>query len=178
MQEGDLATRVEPSGGAEIEQLAHALNRLASTLEHEEALRKEATADLAHELRTPLTGIISRIEAAQDGVLDDEAANLEALHTEALRLNQLVADLGRLAEAQQPGLLLTRTPVDLRRLTHEAAQVRAPAFAERGLELIVEAAPTVVAGDPARVRQILDNLLSNALRIHGCRRQRDRPELR
>ena len=164
MQEGDLDARVEPSGGAEMEQLAHALNRLAATLEHEEVLRKEATADLAHELRTPLTGIISRIEAAQDGVLSDDSANLTAMHTEALRLKQLVADLGSLAEAQQPGLLLTRTPVDLRQLAQEAVEVRAPAFAERGLDLRADVSAAVVAGDPARMRQILDNLLSNAMR--------------
>ena len=95
MQQGDLATRVEPAGGAEMEQLAYALNRLAATLEREEELREEATADLAHELRTPLTGIISRIEAAQDAVLADESANLEAMHTEALRLNRLVSELHR-----------------------------------------------------------------------------------
>lgn len=164
MEEGDLAARVEPSGGAELEQLAHALNRLAATLEHAETLRKEATADLAHELRTPLTGIISRIEAAQDGVLEDEAANLEALHSEALRLNQLVDDLGRLAEAQQPGLLLTRTPVDLQRIVQESADVQAPAFGERGLTLSIDASSAIVAGDAARIRQIVDNLLSNALR--------------
>jgi two-component system, OmpR family, sensor histidine kinase BaeS len=164
MQKGDLSARIEPSGGAEMEQLAQALNRLAATLQHAEGLRKDAAADLAHELRTPLTGIISRIEAAQDGVLADDAANLEAMHTEALRLKQLVADLGSLAEAQQPSLLLARTPVDVGRLVREACGVRAPAFAERGLGLIVEDQTVVVAGDPARIRQILDNLLSNALR--------------
>ena len=164
MQEGDLGARVEPSGGVEMEQLAQALNRLAATLEHEEELRKEATADLAHELRTPLTGIISRIEAAQDGVLADDAANLEAMHSEALRLKQLVADLGSLAEAQQPALLLARTPVDIGQLVRAAGDVRAPAFDERGLDLVVEDEPAFVAGDPARIRQILDNLLSNALR--------------
>lgn len=164
IQEGDLGARVEPSGGAELEQLAQALNQLAATLEREEELRKEATADLAHELRTPLTGIISRIEAAQDGVLADDAANLEAMHTEALRLKQLVADLGSLAEAQQPALLLARTAVDIGQLVREACDIRGPAFAERGLHLVVEDERAVVAGDGARIRQVLDNLLSNALR--------------
>jgi signal transduction histidine kinase len=164
MQQGDLATRVEPAGGAEMEQLARALNRLAATLEREEELREEATADLAHELRTPLTGIISRVEAAQDGVLADQAANLEAMHGEALRLNQLVSDLGRLAEAQQPGLLLARTPIDLGELAAARAEVRAAAFADKGIALHVEARPAVVAGDAGRLGQVLDNLLSNALR--------------
>ena len=164
MQEGDLTARVDPSGGAEIEQLAQALNRLAATLEQEEALRKEATADLAHELRTPLTGIISRIEAAQDGVLDDQAANLDAMHAEALRLKQLVADLGSLAEAQQPALMVARTPVDLGELAEQRVAAIRPAFAEKGIALDVAAAPVIVAGDAARLGQVLDNLLSNALR--------------
>lgn len=164
MQQGDLAARVEPTGGVEMEQLAQALNRLAATLSREEELRKEATEDLAHELRTPLTGIISRIEAAQDGVLVDHSANLEAMHTEALRLNRLVSDLGRLAEAQQPGLLLARTAIDLRDIAAARAEVRAPAFAEKGIALHVDARPAVVAGDAGRLGQILDNLLSNALR--------------
>lgn len=164
MEQGDLATRVAPAGGAEIEQLAHALNRLAATLEREEELRQEATADLAHELRTPLSGIMSRIEAAQDGVLPDEAANLDAMHTEALRLSQLVADLGRLAEAQQPGLLLARTSVDLAAVAAARASAHAPAFADKKLALHVDARPSPVAGDPGRLAQVLDNLLSNALR--------------
>jgi signal transduction histidine kinase len=146
-----------------MEQLAHALNRLAGTLEHEEALRKEATADLAHELRTPLTGIVSRIEAAQDGVLDDDVGNLEAMHAEALRLQRLIADLGRLAEAQQPALLLTRTPVDIGALARARVDIRSPAFEEKAIVLEVDAQPVTVAGDSGRLGQIFDNLISNAL---------------
>ena len=164
MERGDLDTHIEPSGGAELEQLANALNRLAGTLAQEEELRKEAAADLAHELRTPLTGIISRIEAAQDGVLPDTEDNLRAMHGEALRLKQLVADLGSLAEAQQPALLLARSPVDLGRLVATRADIRAPAFAEKGIALEVDAGDVIVQGDEGRLAQIVDNLLSNALR--------------
>jgi two-component system sensor histidine kinase BaeS len=163
MQQGDLATRVEPGGGPELTQLAQALNLLAATLQHEEQLRREATADLAHELRTPLTGILSRIEAAQDGVLADDAANLEAMHAEALRLRQLTDDLGRLAEAQQPALLTARTPVDLARPAAARAAAHEVAFAEKGIELRTEFAPAVVAGDEGRLAQVVDNLLANAL---------------
>ena len=164
MEQGDLSVRVEPEGGAEVEHLAHALNRLAGTLAREEELRREATEDLAHELRTPLTGIISRIEAAQDGVLPDEASNLEAMQAEALRLKQLVADLGRLAEAQEAALLLRRSQVDLGRVAEARAGVRAPGFADKGIEFDVETAAVTISGDEERLAQVVDNLLSNALR--------------
>ena len=112
MGRGELQTRVTPSGAPELRELGQALNRLAETLEHEERIRRNAAADIAHELRTPLSGIVSRIEAAQDGVLADEPANLEAMHTEDLRLTRLVEDLGKLAEAQQPGLTLRKELLD------------------------------------------------------------------
>ena len=103
MSAGDLDARVPESGDAEIAAVADALNRLAETLQQEEGLRKESVADLAHELRTPVQGMLARVEAAQDGVLDDEAANLSAMHDEALRLARLLDDLSALAEAERPG---------------------------------------------------------------------------
>ena len=103
MSAGDLDARVPESGDDEIAAVADALNRLAETLQQEEGLRKESVADLAHELRTPVQGILARVEAAQDGVLDDEEANLSAMHDEALRLARLLDDLSALAEAERPG---------------------------------------------------------------------------
>lgn len=164
MQAGHLDVRVRPAGGPELAELAVALNRLAATLERAEQLRQEATADLAHELRTPLSGIIGRIEAAQDGVMADEQANLEATHAEALRLRSLVDDLGALAEAQRPGLLIEHRPVDLGDLARQRAEARRAELERRGLTLRVDAEPAVVAGDRVRLGQILDNLLSNAAR--------------
>ena len=164
MQAGRLDTRVEPQGGAELQQLAGALNRLAATLEREEGLRKEATADLAHELRTPLQGILSRVEAAQDGVLPDSGANLAAVHAEALRLSRLVEDLGRLSEAQQPGMLVARDPLDLSDVVASRVDAQRTAFAEKHIALDDDLRPARLAGDANRLGQVVDNLLSNALR--------------
>jgi signal transduction histidine kinase len=164
MQSGELQTRVAPGGAPELRELGHALNRLAETLEHEEQIRRDAAADVAHELRTPLAGIVSRIEAAQDHVLADEAKNLDAMHTEALRLTRLVEDLGTLADAQQPGMTLQKEPVDLRALVHECTQVYRDYLHAKGIALDEHLAPARVSGDPGRIVQIVDNLLSNALR--------------
>lgn len=164
MDSGNLDVRVREAGDEEVRSVAHALNELAATLQHEEEVRKENVADLAHELRTPLMGLLARIEAAQDGVLDDEAANLAAMHDEALRLNRLYDDLSTLAEAERPGMLLTLELVDLAEVV--AAQVRADSarFEAKGVGLQEELQPALLAGDGVRLSQVIANLLSNALR--------------
>ena len=164
MEQGALDARVQPAGGPELEQLAHALNRLAATLQREEVLRREATADLAHELRTPLSGILTRIEAAQDGVLADDAANLDAMHAEALRLRQLVDDIGRLADAQQLGALEHVEPLDLAAIAAERAEVHGARAAEARVALETDLRPAPVCGERRRLEQVVDNLLTNALR--------------
>jgi signal transduction histidine kinase len=164
IERGELEARVEPGGDAEMRAVGHALNRLAETLDHEEHLRKQSVADLAHELRTPVHGLLSRIEAAQDGVLDDEQANLAAMHTEAVRLQRLLDDFSRLTEAERPGLLLEKQLVDLGEVAQAAAAAFAPRFAEAGIEFSSSISSAPVSGDADRLGQITDNLLSNALR--------------
>ena len=164
MSAGDLDVRVPETGDDEIAAVADALNRLAETLQQEEGLRKESVADLAHELRTPVMGILARVEAAQDGVLKDEAANLSAMHDEALRLARLLDDLSALAEAERPGLLLDAVPVDLAAIAGAQTAAFAGAFADKGIALSSVLHPAVVDGEPKRLEQIVVNLLSNALR--------------
>jgi two-component system sensor histidine kinase BaeS len=164
IERGDLDARVQPTGAPETAALGRAFNRLAETLGHEEQIRRAAAADVAHELRTPLAGLVSRIEAAQDGVLADEERNLEAMHGEALRLAQLVSDLGQLADAEQPGLLVEKHQLDLAELVGERADAQAGLFGVKGIELDQHLEVAQAYGDERRVGQIVDNLLSNALR--------------
>jgi two-component system, OmpR family, sensor histidine kinase BaeS len=164
MEKGDLEARLEEEGDNEIRAIARALNRLAETLQHEEKLRKESVADLSHELRTPVMGLLARIEAAQDGVLRDQAANLTAMHEEADRLSLLLEDMSALADAERPGLLLAREPVDLAAVAEAQWLLFSDRFAEKRISLADDFQPTVVDGDPSRLEQIVVNLLSNALR--------------
>ena len=164
IEQGDLEARVAPGGDAEMRAVGHALNRLAETLDHEEHMRKQSVADLAHELRTPVHGLLSRIEAAQDGVLDDTEANLAAMHAEALRLTRLLDDLSRLADAERPGLLLEKRDVDLADVARAVATSFEPLFADTDLAFQISTVSTIISGDADRLRQIVDNLLSNALR--------------
>ncbi|MEP7335582.1 MAG: HAMP domain-containing sensor histidine kinase [Actinomycetota bacterium] len=163
MEQGQIDARVASRGAPELAAVGRALNRLSETLEHEEEVRKANAADLAHELRTPVNSLLSRIEAAQDGVLAGPE-NLAAMHTEVLRLTRLLDDLARLADAERPGLLLDKRPVDLAVAARAVADSFAPRFAESGLAFVVELEPVYVAGDQTRLEQIATNLLSNAFR--------------
>ena len=163
LEQGELEARVEVGAEPETRAVGRALNRLAETLEHEEELRKENVADLAHELRTPVNGLLSRVEAAQDGVLP-LPENLAAMHEEALRLTRLLDDLASLADAERPGLLLETHPVDLAEVAQTAARSFAPRFAEASIGFATSAGPVWVHGDQGRLEQVVANLLSNALR--------------
>ena len=164
IQAGRLEARVELRGDDEIRAVGRALNSLAETLQREEQLRKESLADLAHELRTPVMGLLGRIEAAQDGVLTDEAANLGNMHNEALRLARLLNDLSALAEAERPALLLETTTLDLAQVASEPATEFAQRFGDKDIAFTPTLTSVLVAGDRGRLEQILVNLLSNALR--------------
>jgi signal transduction histidine kinase len=166
MSRGELSARARrhDGGGAELEKLATTLNGLASTLAREGELRRAAAADIAHELRTPVTGIVSRIEAAQDGVMDDDAANLEAMHAEALRLVHLIDDVGQLADAERSALLIAKRPVDLATIAQARALAYAGFFAAKGITFERDLELVRTHGDARRLEQVVDNLLSNALR--------------
>lgn len=163
MEHGHVDARAAASNTPEIEALGRALNRLAATLEHEEEIRKANAADLAHELRTPVNALLSRIEAAQDGVLDGPE-NLAAMHAEAVRLTRLLNDLSRLADAERPGLLLDKEPVDLAEVAQRVAASFEPRFDGSPVRLVVETTPALVLGDEGRLDQILANLVANARR--------------
>src|SRR5581483_12181941 len=111
-------------------------------------------------------GLLSRIEAAQDGVLEP-AANLKALHAEALRLTRLLDDIQKLAEAEQPGLLLEKEQIDLAEVARAEADAFAPQFTEKAIDFKVALEPVDVIGDDGRLNQVVANLLSNAQRYTG-----------
>jgi two-component system sensor histidine kinase BaeS len=158
-------TRVPEAGPRELADLARRFNAMSDGLAQEERARRAMAADVAHELRTPLNSLLLRVEAAQDDVLEDRERNLSAIHTEAHRLGALIDDVEALAEAERPGVLMERTKVDMARAARERLTVHAAAFREAGIELRHELAdPAIVDGDPARLAQVLDNLLTNALR--------------
>ncbi|MBC7093286.1 HAMP domain-containing protein [Candidatus Bipolaricaulota bacterium] len=163
--QGDLAHRVAARTRDEIGRLAHSLNRMAEALERSEKARRNLLADVAHELRTPLTVIRGNLEAMLDGVFPLSPEGVAPVYEETLHLGELVEDLRTLTLAEAGHLPLARVKADLGELVRAAAEAVRPTAAEEGVTIAVEAEPNLYADvDPRRIRQVLGNLLSNALR--------------
>lgn len=153
-----------PGGSPEVRELGEALAALSDDLDRQRRARHQLAQDLSHELRTPLTILQSRVEAMQDGVVPFDAEGLEALHAQSLRLSSLIGQIERLAEAEAQPSALRRDRLALDVLAEEAHASLAAAFELRGLALRVDARPAPARGDADAVRQIIANLLSNALK--------------
>jgi len=163
--EGDYSARVAEEGSREVRALARAFNSMAARLEVHDEQRRNLLADVTHELRSPLTVIQGNLEGLIDGVYPADAAHLRSILDETRVLSRLVDDLRTLALAESGALKLQKEPTDIAALASEtAASFRAQADAA-GIALSVEAAPDVppIHVDPARIREVLTNLISNAL---------------
>jgi len=166
MGAGDLGQRVPEEGSAETIDLARSFNAMAANLATSQALRQQLVADVAHELRTPLANIRGYLEAIEDGIVSADEATLRILREEAAQLNVLVDDLQELAQAEAGELRLARVPVPPHELVERATKAARPRAVEGGVSLVGEAAHELppVAVDLQRMGQVLQNLLTNALR--------------
>jgi signal transduction histidine kinase len=136
-----------------------AIRRVGGAFAEQDRLRRQLMADVAHELRTPLAILQGRIEGLLDGVYPRDEARLGELLEETCHLSRLVEDLGTLAHAEAGVLDLRKEAVDLGDLVRDAA-----AALPRPIAVEVPADLPAVEADPVRIRQVLLNLLANALR--------------
>ncbi len=165
MERGDLTRRVDVSSRDEIGELARSFNAMADAVSRNEALRRALVHDVAHELRTPLTNIRAQIEAIQDGLTKPDVAVVDSIHEDALLLERLVDDLQDLAAAETGQLGLRPQRIDTASALTAAAAGIAPRAQREGVTLSVEPEDDVagIRADPARLAQILGNLLANAV---------------
>ena len=163
--QGELGVRVKPHGSREMVELADTFNKMAADLQHAEVLRNNLMADVSHELRTPLTVLEGNLRAALDHVYALDEAEIANLYGQTRHLIRLVSDLRELALAENHQLPLERQPTDLNALVADTLQAIEPLAAEKGVRLANQTAPLPeLTVDPIRIRQVLFNLLSNALR--------------
>lgn len=162
---GDRSVRVEHRSEDEFGAMAKAFNSMADAIAEEDQLRRTFAADVAHELRTPLMILSSQLEGLEDGVVELGPGAVASLQEEADRITRLVSDLEVLAIADAAHFSLRRETTDLAEEVRAAVVEYRPLFEEKRVRLDVATAPALMNGDPARLRQIAGNLLSNALKF-------------
>jgi signal transduction histidine kinase len=165
LSEGNFAVRVIERGPPEVKRLARAFNRMASRVQAQDKQRRNLLADVAHELRTPLAVIQGNVEGLLDGVYPRDDAHLARVLDETRLLSALIDDLRTLALAETGALELHRELADLPALIQDAATALRPKAEASGLSLEVDCESELpsLEIDPIRIRQVVANLLMNAL---------------
>ncbi|MCW5853997.1 MAG: HAMP domain-containing histidine kinase [Anaerolineae bacterium] len=166
MASGNFDQRVSVRSADEIGQLATAFNQMNADLARASQLRKQMTADLAHDLRTPLSILRGYTEGLREGRLQGARSLYVIMHDEVVHLQRLVDDLRVLSLADAGELRLNRRAVDPRALLERTGLAYFDQANQRGVELRLEAPDDLpsIEVDTDRMTQVLNNLVSNALR--------------
>ena len=163
---GDYGVDVEVRGPPELRLLTATFNEMAARLAANEEQRRRFLADITHELRNPLAVLQSEIEAQMDGIHPRDDRHQASLLEETRRLSHLVDDLHTLALAETGRLVLEPEAVAFGELVDEVVGRHRAQARQRDVALRTSIGPSVAKAwvDPARIRQVLDNLLANAIR--------------
>lgn len=162
----DLTQRVRVEGASEIASLAKDFNSMVEQLDHAQKLRQNLVADVAHELRTPLTVLQGNLRAILDGVYPLTTDEITRLYEQTRLLGRLVNDLHDLSQADAHQLSLNRGAVNSGSWLAEQVDAYKPLAEAQNITLqahLSEALP-VIQADPARLSQVIGNLLLNAIR--------------
>lgn len=166
---GDRDVELAVTGPPEIAELNEALNELRRDLAISEGRQREFLLSISHELRTPLTAIRGYAEAITDGVVpaSEISAKGAIVQSEADRLDLLVADLLDLARLDAVDFSVSLVDVDYAMIAEAAFAVWRDRSLAEGVEFRLHLDSLAIPGcsDPTRVRQIIDNLCANALRM-------------
>ena len=153
----------------ELDKLVAAVNHMAASLDNQEGLRKQLTTDVAHELRTPLAVISSHLEAMIEGVWEPTPERLESCYEEIGRISGLISDLERLAKIENEMLNLEKADINLLELAHTVAKNFELESAKRDITIQVKGTKSIVSADKDRLKQVLANLISNAIKYSSER---------
>ena len=166
IESGDYSAQVPEWGSPDIRSVARAFNSMSARLKAMDEQRRSFLADVTHELRTPLSVIRGQAEAIADGVYPADAAHLAPILDATQTLDRLVEDLRTLVLTDAGNLVLHKEPTDIGALVHDTVESFRAQAESKGVSLSAEIAidlPTIDV-DPARIRQVIGNLLSNAIR--------------
>lgn len=163
---GDYGLRVAETESRELATLARSFNTMAGRLATVEGTRRRLLTDLAHEIRTPLTSMEICVESLEDEAIEPGPEAWQILRSQLDRIARLADDLGEVSAAEEGRLNLDLRPADANGLAEAAVLAAREAFDRKGvaLDLVPAGVAVTASADPARIGQVLANLLSNALR--------------
>ncbi|GAB2472622.1 sensor histidine kinase [Xylanimonas ulmi] len=166
MAAGDYDQRVTATSRDEVGALATAFNQMAEDLASADRTRRDLIANVSHELRTPVAALQAQLENMVDGVTEPTPAALELSLAQTERLTRLVTYLLDLSRVEAGASALTVTPIDVGDFLEECAQALSMVEAAKNLRYVVDVTPSdlVLEADAERLRQIVVNLLQNAIR--------------
>lgn len=163
--DGDYSVRVEAKGPPEVYSLMQAFNSMTERLQMNDKQRRAMLADVSHELRTPITVIQGNVEGILDGMYPADETRLKSILEETQILSRLVDDLRTMALAESGSLQLKREPTNLAQLIREVTKGFEAQSREKDVDIALTLADVDdLQIDPLRIREVLGNILSNALR--------------
>jgi signal transduction histidine kinase len=166
MAKGEYGRRVAAGSRDEVGELARAFNAMAEELAEVDRLRRDLVANASHELRTPLGALRATLENLVDGVEPVDRAALERALGQVERLGGLVEQMLDLSKLESGAVPLERERIEARELLEHAAEEWRLVLASRALRVAVVVHPDGLSlrADDARIRQVLANLVANAIR--------------
>ena len=148
----------------ELSELQNSINLMADSIEKQENLRKQLTADMAHELRTPLTSVSTHLEAMITGLWEPSEERLESCYEELNRITTLVKDLERLANVENGCYKLQKSHFDMFELIKRVSANFEYKIKEKKIHFELIGEEVVIEADQDRIFQVVTNILSNAIK--------------
>lgn len=148
----------------ELYELQNSINIMAESIEKQENLRKQLTADMAHELRTPLTSVSTHIEAMITGLWEPSEERLESCYEELNRITTLVKDLERLANVENGCYKLQKSSFDMFELVKRVVANFEYKIEEKKIQFKLIGQEVIIEADQDRIFQVVTNILSNAIK--------------